>query len=112
MSRGLGPRVRRLEGRVGWRHVTLTRRDGAEITVPTGLLVDAWINILLGDPSGLPPRLSRFLAQALVREQDGEFLVSLRAHCREVWFAGPTPEQRQQMEDERALNADPPTYPN
>lgn len=101
MTRGIGPRLRRIEGAIGWQVTTLRQRSGAEVTVKTTTLLDAWLRVMLAkEPPNLHPRLSRFLATAVMSARDGEFLIGLRDECRAIWFPQPTP-------DEQLAHADP-----
>ncbi len=105
MTRSLAPRLRRLEGAIGWQWVTLRQRSGAEVQVRTVSLVDAWLRVMLdGEAPNLPTNVSRFLATSVVTSRDGEFLRCLRDVCREQWF----PSSSQAERDLVALRPDPP----
>ena len=86
MSRAIAARIDRLAAKIGWRHTVLRDDRGREMTVPTFLLLDAWLRVQLeGEPANLPHEVSLFLAGAKLRASDGEMLIALREVCREVW---------------------------
>lgn len=87
MSGGLGPRLRRLEGKVGWKLTTLRKRNGEELVVRSEILIDAWLKVMWGAVPNLSPRVSGFLAEAVLRPADGEMLVTLNHFCRGIWPA-------------------------
>ena len=89
MSRSIAARVDRLSGRIGWRMTILRSETGREMTVPTALLLDAWLRVQLrSEPPNLPHQVSLFLAGARLRRSDGEMLVALREVCRGIWRIG------------------------
>ena len=108
MSRAIASRIRRLEGQFGWRTTMLVAPDGEERGFASLDLVDAWLRVMLdGDPPGLLPDASRFIATARMRQSSPEFLLGLREACRDVWFPERRRDQHQRDVDE--LDADPPT---
>lgn len=96
---------------VGWRLKTLVKPNGDELIVRADMLVDAWLRVVLdGAPPNLPPDVSRFIADARIREVDGEVFVGLKHECRAIWFPDEfrSPMQRLIDADEAALMPDPP----
>jgi hypothetical protein len=86
MTRAVAARIRRLEGRFGWQLTPLTHASGAELTVPSLVLIDAWLRVVLdGHAPGLPERTERFLCGVVPGRDTGEVVAALRKVCRETW---------------------------
>ena len=104
MSGAVATRLRRIEAAYGWRLILFVGPGGEERTVPTGVIVDAWLRVALdGGVPDLPPDLSEFIASCRLRPSAGAMLNDLREACRDVWF----PDRHKQRDD---LDPDPPAF--
>lgn len=91
-------RLARVEARVSWRYCTWRKASGAEWSVPTALIVDAWMRVLGVNgtttrallPRSTPdldPALSEFIANSIrPRPNQGEMEGAVYDACRAVWF--------------------------
>ena len=83
MPTTLQGRLAAIRGRIGWRVTTLTDGKGRLLDVESGLLIDAWLDLVLkGWEVRLPPRVHRFLLTSRVRRVDGEVLIAVREDVR------------------------------
>jgi hypothetical protein len=95
MSRSFAVRLARIEARVSWRHSTWHKQSGAEWSVPSALIFDAWFRSLLGQPIDLDPAVSHFIATSIPpRPNQGDMEVGVYDACRAIWF----PQEAQQEE--------------
>jgi hypothetical protein len=98
-------RLAKIEQRISWRHVTFRHRSGAERTLPTAALVDAWVNTLLSLPHGIEPSLAAFIADAIPpRRNQSEMESAVFWACRDAFY--PPPDPSSEPDD-----LDPPSHP-
>jgi hypothetical protein len=80
-------RLAKIEARVSWRVATFRHRSGAERSLPTSALVDAWFNTLLSRPHGIDPALASFISNAIPpRRNQSEMESAVYWACRDAFY--------------------------